>query len=296
MRFAVDVPNFGEYADPQTFMRLAREAEAAGWDALFVWDHILIDPAWSVPIADPWILLAGAAAVTDRIRLGPMVTPLAQRRPRVVARQAVTLDRLSGGRLTLGVGLGAPANAEFVAFGEASDSRIRARSLDEGLAILSGLWSGTPFAHAGERYRLEQMTFQPPPIQRPRSPIWVAGYWPGRAPFLRAARWDGVFPASKVTEESGKPIPLEDLEGVLSVIREERRSDSLDGFDVAITGTTPAEASEARQIVEPYVGAGVTWWCEGLSGWRGSLAEMEERVRAGPPRIDHGSISLAHEP
>jgi alkanesulfonate monooxygenase SsuD/methylene tetrahydromethanopterin reductase-like flavin-dependent oxidoreductase (luciferase family) len=289
MRFAVNVPNFGDYADPRTFMRLAVEAEDAGWDGMFVWDHVLGDPEWGVPMADPWVLLAAAAAVTNRIRLGPMVTPLPRRRPWVVARQAVSLDHLSAGRMTLGVGLGAPPKADFEAFGEVSDPRIRAERLDEGLAILDGLWSDSPFAFAGEHFRLATMRFSPPPIQRPRIPIWVAGYWPHRGPFRRAARWDGVFPASRVTEESGAPMPLDELEAVLAVIRHERGGDGLAGFDVMVAGGTPTDPRKARRMVEPYVTAGATWWAEGLNGWRGSLAEMEKRLRAGPPLVAVGA-------
>jgi alkanesulfonate monooxygenase SsuD/methylene tetrahydromethanopterin reductase-like flavin-dependent oxidoreductase (luciferase family) len=286
MRFALNVPNFGEYADPATFLRLARAAEATGWDGLFVWDHILVDPDWGVPIADPWVLLSAAAAVTDRIRLGTMVTPLARRRPWVVARQAVTLDHLSAGRLTLGVGLGTPIEAEFEAFGEDGDARVRAAKLDEGLAILAGLWSGEPFEHDGAIHRLRRMRFLPTPVQGPRIPIWVAGYWPGRAPFRRAARWDGVVPLSTATAETGAPIPLDELAGVLDVVRDARGAADLAGFDVVVIGSSPSDPEAARMVVEPYLGFGVTWWCEGLNGWRGSLDEMEARLLAGPPRLE----------
>lgn len=283
MRYAINVPNFGEYADPETFVGIARDAEAAGWDALFVWDHILIDPDWNVPIADPWILLAAAATVTERIRLGPMVTPLPRRRPWVVARQTVTLDHLSGGRLTMGVGLGAPPEAEFSAFGEEPDTAVRAAQLDEGLAVLTGLWSGEAFSFRGTHYRLEPMRFAPRPCQAPTIPVWVAGYWPHRAAFRRAARWQGVFPASRVTEETGAPMPLDELAAVLDVIRAARGPAGLDGFDVMVTGGTPSDTSEALEIVAPYRDAGVTWWSEGLNGWRGPLPEMMDRLRAGPP-------------
>lgn len=281
MRYAINVPNFGDYADPHTFVRLAAEAEGAGWDGLFVWDHILVEPDWGVPTADPWILLAAAATVTHRIRLGPMVTPLPRRRPWVVARQAVTLDHLSDGRLIMGVGLGMPAEAEFGAFGEDPSTRVRAQKLDEGLAILEGLSSGELFSHAGTHYRLEPMRFLPPARQRPRIPVWVAGWWPHRRAFRRAALWDGVFPASTVTEETGEPIPLGELEAVLDVVRQARGD--LRGFDVMVAGGTPADPGRAEEIIGPYREAGVTWWSEGLNGWRGPLEEMEERLRAGPP-------------
>jgi alkanesulfonate monooxygenase SsuD/methylene tetrahydromethanopterin reductase-like flavin-dependent oxidoreductase (luciferase family) len=281
MRAGINVPNFGDYADPQVFVRLARATEEAGWDGLFVWDHVLVDPDWGLPIADPWVLLAAAAMVTDRIRIGPMVTPLPRRRPWVVARQATTLDHLSGGRLVLGAGLGAPPDAEFAAFGEDPDAAVRAAKLDESLGILAGLWSGEPFSWTGRHYRLEPMRFAPEPLQRPRIPIWLAGYWPHRTAFERAARWDGVFPASRHTDETGEPIPLDELVRVLEVIRG-ARGGSLDSFDVAVMGESPSDSS-AAQLLRPYADLGTTWWLETLSGRRGDLDEMLARVAVGPP-------------
>lgn len=290
MRHAINVPNFGDYADPATFVALAGTAEEAGWDAVFVWDHILGATDWKVPIADPWVLLAAAAAVTSRIRLGPMVTPLPRRRPWVVARQAATLDHLSEGRLTLGVGLGHPPEAEFTAFGEDPDAVVRARRLDEGLAILEGLWSGEPFAHRGEAFRLEEMTFLPRPVQRPRPPIWVAGYWPHRAPMRRAARWDGVVPLSAALVESdpGAPIPLHELDAVVAVVRAERGQRGLEGFDVVVNGTLPDDPGEAADLHARYSDVGATWWSENVNGWRGSVPEMLDLVRRGPPRTAAG--------
>jgi alkanesulfonate monooxygenase SsuD/methylene tetrahydromethanopterin reductase-like flavin-dependent oxidoreductase (luciferase family) len=285
MRFAINVPNFGDYADPQAFLSLAREAEASGWDGFFVWDHILVEPDWGMPIADPWVLLSAAATVTTRIRLGPMVTPLPRRRPWVVARQSVTLDHLSGGRLTLGVGLGAPAQADFAAFGDETDPRVRAEKLDEGLTILDSLWTGEQVSFVGRQYQLSEMRFLPKPIQRPRIPIWVAGYWPHHAPFRRAAHWDGVCPASTSTEDTGKPMPLAELQAMLDVIRTERGEARLDGFDVALIGGTEPDPVRAGEMLHPYAEAGVTWWCEGLSDWRGPFEAMQERVRAGPPAL-----------
>jgi alkanesulfonate monooxygenase SsuD/methylene tetrahydromethanopterin reductase-like flavin-dependent oxidoreductase (luciferase family) len=283
MRYAINVPNFGDYADPDTFVRLARSAEAADWDGLFVWDHMLIDRGWDAPIADPWTLLAAAAAVTDQFRLGPRVTPLPRRRPWVVARQGATLDALSHGRLTLGVGLGAPADAEFAAFGEDASPAVRAARLDEGLAIIDGLWRGEEVTFNGRHHQLDRVRFTPRPVQAPRIPIWVAGYWPHRSAFRRAAEWDGVFPASRATDETGAPIPIDELEQVLAVVRAARGPRGMVGFDVMVAGGTPADPAAARAIVDPYEHAGATWWSEGLNGWRGSLGEMEAHLAAGPP-------------
>jgi len=285
MRFAINVPNFGDTGDPATFLRLARDAEAAGWDGLFVWDHILVGHEWGLPISDPWALLSAAAAVTERIMLAPMVTPLPRRRPWVVARQAVTLDRLSGGRVLLGVGLGHPPAAEFGAFDDETDARRRAEMLDEGLAILDGLWSGAPFAFAGAHYRLERMVFQPVPVQRPRIPIIVAGYWPNRAPFRRASRWDGVAPLPRDGEE-GMPITPSDLRDALAFVAE-HRADATAPFEVVVAGQSPTDPPEARGFFDAYADAGATWWSEDVNTQRGSLADMFDLVAAGPSGRDH---------
>jgi alkanesulfonate monooxygenase SsuD/methylene tetrahydromethanopterin reductase-like flavin-dependent oxidoreductase (luciferase family) len=185
MRYAVNVPNFEDYSDVRTVAALAADAEAAGWDGFFVWDHLAFVKAWRLRIADPWLLLAGVALATERLRLGPMVTPLARRRPWKVARETVTLDRLSGGRLVLGVGLGEPATDEFGSFGEPTDPKVRAAMLDEGLEVLTRLWSGETVSFSGRHYRVDEVAFQPTPAQRPRIPIWVAGAWPRRGPRRR---------------------------------------------------------------------------------------------------------------
>jgi alkanesulfonate monooxygenase SsuD/methylene tetrahydromethanopterin reductase-like flavin-dependent oxidoreductase (luciferase family) len=168
LSYAVGLPNVREYADPGLLVDLAVEAEAAGWDGVFVWDHVAREEDPSVPATDPWIAVAGMAARTQRVRLGIMVTPLARRRPWKVAREAVALDALCGGRFTLGVGLGGGAQAEFAAFGEDPDPRVRADRLDEGLAILDGLWSGEPFSFEGEHHRVSGAQFLPRAVQEPR--------------------------------------------------------------------------------------------------------------------------------
>lgn len=289
MRFAINVPNFADYADPRNLVALAREAEAAGWDGLFVWDHILGDRHWRMPVADPWILMAAAAAATSRIAIGPMVTPLPRRHPWVVARQLTTLDHLSGGRVIFGAGLGFPPDAEFEAFGLDASLRHRAEQLDEGLAILDGLLRGRPFSHSGRHYRIDDVTFLPEPVQRPRPPIWLAGYWPRRAPFRRAAGWDGVAPLSLALAETApeKPIPLDELRGVLDLVRherDERGERGLAGFDVLVAGTLPQDAAAAQELAATYAEAGATWWSEGINAWRGDVEEMLRVVAAGPPR------------
>jgi alkanesulfonate monooxygenase SsuD/methylene tetrahydromethanopterin reductase-like flavin-dependent oxidoreductase (luciferase family) len=160
---------------------------------------------------------------------------------------------------------------------------VRAARLDEGLAIIDGLWRGEEVTFNGRHHQLDRVRFTPRPVQAPRIPIWVAGYWPHRSAFRRAAEWDGVFPASRATDETGAPIPIDELEQVLTVVRAARGPRGMVGFDVMVAGGTPADPAAARAIVEPYERAGATWWSEGLNGWRGSLGEMEARLAAGPP-------------
>ena len=281
VKFAIDAPNFGEYGNPRTLAQLAREAEDAGWDGFFIWDHIVFDQKDRPPIADPWIALAAIATATERIRLGPMITPLSRRRPWQVARQAVTLDHLSGGRLTLGVGLGHPPDADFEPFGEVWDDRARARRLDEALEVLAGLWTGEPFSQEGEHFRVSDVTFLPKPVQSPRIPVWVAGVWPGKAPFRRAARWDGAFPI-KFGAGGPEPITPDDVREIRAYVAEYRRSDA--PFDIIVVGYTPGD-HPGRDIVARLEEAGATWWLEGLDPWRGPLDEMRARLRAGPPRL-----------
>ena len=224
MKYAIDIPNFGDFADPRLTAEIARDAEAAGWNAVWVWDHVQRDAG--VPYADPWVLLTVIALATERVRLGPMVTPLPRRRPWLVAREAVTLDVLSGGRFTLGLGNGNPIR-EFTAFGEEADLRIRAAKLDEGLAIIEGLFSGKPFSFAGEHFTLGDVEFLPTPLQKPRMPIWLATTWPIRAPIRRAARFDGTWPLRRAPDGTSRPMSPDDVRGVCEMIAEERAAAGL---------------------------------------------------------------------
>src|SRR3954452_1450283 len=183
MQRAINVPNFGAFGDARVLVELAQETEAAGWDGFFLWDLVTGLPPHNYPVADPWTALAAVAMATERIRIGPMVTPLPRRRPWQVARQAVTLDRLSGGRLTLGVGIGVNTADEYSRFGEPADDKTHGAQLDEALDVITGLWSGQPFEYAGMHYTIEARTqFLPTAVQQPRIPIWVAGAWTGTKP------------------------------------------------------------------------------------------------------------------
>lgn len=282
MRYAVNVPNFEDYGDARTVAGLAADAEAAGWDGFFVWDHLAFVKAWRLRIADPWVLLTAVALATERLRLGPMVTPLPRRRPWKLARETVTLDRLSGGRLVLGVGLGEPPEDEYGSFGEPTDPVVRAAMLDEGLEVLTRLWSGETVSFQGHHYRVDQVAFQPTPVQRPRIPIWVAGAWPRPGPLRRAARFDGSCPLK--VDATGELATLEpdELRQLLAVVRR-HRADPAAPFDVLLGGTTPPDSAAARAMLEPLAEAGMTWWQETVDPRQTDLATFRRRVRQGPP-------------
>ncbi len=274
MKFAINIPNFGEYFDARLVARIAREAEEHGWDGLFVWDHVNTSWEPGAPLADPWQLLTAAALATERIKLGTMVTPLARRRPWQVARQTVTLDHLSRGRLILGVGLGFPAEHEFGAFGEDEDARVRADKLDEALEVLTGLWSGEPFSFDGEHYRLTDVLFTPKPVQQPRIPIWVAQVRPARRPLRRAARWDGLFPIS-MDDDFLSTERLREAVTYASAHREDDRP-----LDVLAGRPLPTDPAAAAGQLQELTEAGATWFQ--VIG-RDS-AELRQRIAAGPPR------------
>jgi alkanesulfonate monooxygenase SsuD/methylene tetrahydromethanopterin reductase-like flavin-dependent oxidoreductase (luciferase family) len=289
MRFGIGLPAFADFSDPHKLAELAHEAEVAGWDGFFIWDAIFFDPTFH-PIADPWVSLAAVALRTQQLRIGTMITPIARRRPWKLARETVSIDQLSNGRLILGVGLGDPVQWDFGFFDEVTDSKIRARRLDEGLDILTGLWSGQPFSYQGEQYNVKEVTFRPTPVQSPRIPIWVGGWWPNKPPLRRAARWDGVYPL----KWGGSITPAEWRE-ILDYVQQHRTSTA--PFDAVHSGATPGDKpEEAAAIVEPYAEAGVTWWIEPVDPWRfgwsfevawapEATILMRERVQQGPPRL-----------
>jgi alkanesulfonate monooxygenase SsuD/methylene tetrahydromethanopterin reductase-like flavin-dependent oxidoreductase (luciferase family) len=251
LRQAIDVPPFGELADPKVLAGLAAAAEERGWDGFFIWDHIV----YRAPVravADPWVTLAAVACATSRLRIGPLVTPLSRRRVHKLARETVTLDLLSSGRLTLGVGLGSARNGELEPFGEVTDPRDRALMLDRGLADLSKYWAGG---------------FEPVPVQRPRIPVWVAAEWPHRRPVRRASQWDGLFPTglpdSAALAELTSEIPKARLGG--------------EPFDV-IVGLRPGEDPV------PWARACATWTVTDF-GMQPTQAQVREVIDAGPATV-----------
>jgi alkanesulfonate monooxygenase SsuD/methylene tetrahydromethanopterin reductase-like flavin-dependent oxidoreductase (luciferase family) len=239
---------FDELVEPRLLAELAGRAEDRGWDGIFVWDHVNYRPPVKA-VADPWIALSAIACATSTLRLGPLITPLSRRRVHKLARETVTLDRLSGGRLTLGVGLGSDNNNELEQFGEVVDPRERSQLLDQGLEQLRRFWAGE---------------FLPPPVQQPGIPIWVATRWPHRRPLRRAARWNGLF-----------PIELPGPEQLAELADEVRALRGGDGpFDLVVE--IPAGADPA-----PWEAAGASWV---LTGFGRVPREHEVRgvIDAGP--------------
>lgn len=288
MLYGVNLPNMG--VNVQTLAQLAVEAETAGWDGVFVWDCLYGSPENKPEqreTCDPWIALASIAMATKRIRLGTMVTPLSRRRPWKVARETVSLDHLCQGRLILPVGLGAVTEGGFSKVGEETNRKIRAEMLDEGLAILTGLWSGQPFSYTGQHYQVQEMTFLPPPVQSPRIPIWVIGAWPRMKSMQRALRWDGIIPAKMLENGSFADMAPADIQEMKTFI-EQRRSQTTN-FDIVMEGETPGDdPTAATAMLQPLAQAGMTWWLEAV--WaspeiKGGVAGMVKRIRQGPPHL-----------
>jgi alkanesulfonate monooxygenase SsuD/methylene tetrahydromethanopterin reductase-like flavin-dependent oxidoreductase (luciferase family) len=242
-RRGIFVAPFEELADGRALADLSARAEQAGWDGFFLWDHV----DYRAPVtalADPWVCMAAIACATKRIKIGPLITPPARRRIHKLARETVTLDRLSGGRLIFGAGLGSDNSGEFSKFGEEADAKVRAQLLDDGLEQLVRYWDGE---------------FEPRPVQ-PRIPVWLAARWPNRKPVRRAARWDGLFPI----DLSGPDDLREYLDEVQSV------RGSLDGFEVVIENSPGADEA-------PWIEAGATW-CLTSFGNQPTRREVEEAI------------------
>lgn len=271
-----------EGGDAKSTSELALEAEAAGWDGVFIADAMDIGMPNSPPFPwfDPWIVLAAIAMRTERIRIGTMITPVPRRRPWKLARETVTLDHLSNGRLIFGAGLGAAEHdGGFFKVGEAMDLKVRAQRLDEGLAILAGLWSGKPFSFSGEHYRVAEMTMLPAPAQSPRIPVWVPGVWTKEKSMERALRWDGIIPQKYKSMERMTPAEILKLKQFI----DERRSEPTP-FDIIVGGTTPGNRKRAAATVRPFAEAGATWWLESLM--TSSLDKLRKRIKQGPPSME----------
>lgn len=275
MKFGLDVPTIGVYADVRTLATLAVEAEVAGWDGFFVWD---------VPSGiDPWLALTAIALHTTRIKIGLLALPLPRHRPWLVAKRLADLDQLSYGRVICTVGLG-DQDAVFSAYGEESDPLVRTKKLDEGLAILNGLWTEDIFSFAGDYYQLHEVQLASRPLQKPRIPLWAVGGWPRRAPFRRAAQWDGICFKS-IRHGTYERLTLDEFRAALAYVYRHRTQQT--PFDVIMGGETPLDSQRGSDIVRPFQEAGATWWMEEAYTYLSDSDNeaFRTRIRGGPPRL-----------
>ena len=289
MRFSINVPNFGDFSDAGNVATAAVAAEQAGWDALFVWDHVVHDKQkrQGQPFGDPWMLLTAAALATTRLRVGTLVTPVARRRPEQLARQVATLDSLSRGRVIFGAGLGGPIDDEYGSFGETTDPVALAERLDEGLALLARYWSGEAVNHHGRHYQVDDVTLLPATVQRPRPPVWIGGFWPHRRPMRRAAHWDGAVPLF-TTARHGHIPPVDQVRDLVAYVREQRAERVDEPFEIVLGGATPDDPAEARDVIAPLADAGATWWDERQLQTSDDLHRLSAILR----RIEHGPPAL----
>ena len=271
VKYGLYISNHGISDSPTEYIDMAIEAENHGWDGFFLWDHVYDEPD---VLFDPWILLAGIATWTKKIRIGTTVTPIPRRRPWKLAREVVTIDHLSKGRFVLGVGLG--GGYDYIKFGEKASLRERGEMLDEALEMLTGLWSGSPFSFDGKYYHIDEVEFHPRPFQK-YIPIWVGGTWPKKAPFKRAARFDGVFPLP------GNLYP-KDVLAIVEFIKQIRDPTLTNHFDVVQSIVTSGDPKE-DQWVNDFIAAGVTWLVECFYPGRGIVEEYFNIIRKGPPKF-----------
>ncbi len=256
VKHGIFIAPFGRFADPHKLVDLAATAEESGWDGVFLWDHVLRNE--TNEIIDAWVALGAMAAATTRIRLGPMVTPIPRRRPIKLAREILTVDLMSDGRLTVGVGSGTDSGGELSRFDEIVDARARGARLDEGLDIVAALLEGETLAHVGEHFRVDGVSLEPRPAQQPRPPIWVAARGRATKPVQRAARMEGIFPI-EVDDDSFARM----LDEIVAV-----RGD-LDGFDVCLR-------TEYDGTIPSFADRGATWMLRGF-----------------PPVVEHEKVFAA---
>jgi hypothetical protein len=285
MRYGFVVP----YADSREFADLAALGEQHGWDAVFTWEAL-----YGV---DAWVSLAAAAMVTERIRLGTLLTPVPRVKPWDLATHVGTVDRLSNGRVTLGAGLGA-LHEGWTAYEADEGRKVRVEKLEEGLAVYAGLLAGQPFAFDGKHYQAKPNGFMlpPPPVQRPHPPVWVVGakvVGRQKQPSLaRAARWQGLLsvwvdPDSPNAGSGGVTSPAR-LKSIVDDVRGLREDAGLpwEGYDVVCEADSYGEFVTTEGTPDDWAEVGANWWVEswwGLEGGDAGQAELRRRIEAGPP-------------
>ncbi len=288
MQYGISLPNGGAWADARTLADLARVAEESGWDGVFLEDYIIWQGHRDVPTYDPWVALAAMAMQTKRVRLGTMVTALPRRRPWKLARETVTLDHLSNGRLVLGVGIGDTGvfvdDPSISSFGEVTNARTRARMLDEALDVLVGLWSGEPFSFDGEYYHVKNVQLLPRPVQQPRIPIWIGGGFPLKGPTQRALRWDGSCMYRQPGGGTGEAWTPETVRALKEMALQARGPST--PFDIAIGGSArDADEEKERALIRSLAAAGATWWMEYVPPETGDLDAARAAIARGPLTI-----------
>jgi alkanesulfonate monooxygenase SsuD/methylene tetrahydromethanopterin reductase-like flavin-dependent oxidoreductase (luciferase family) len=278
VKFGV-ITSFGSATE---YVAMAREAEECGWDGVFVWDDISVERG---DVFDPWVVLGAMATATKRVTLGAMVFSLARRRPWKVARETITIDHLSGGRLVLPVGLGGTWDGGYSRVNTEDPAlRVRAEKLDECLDILELAWSGEDVTYHGTHYEADELHFDPRPIQQPRIPVWAVGAWPYPKSLRRAARWDGVIVCDKSVDANEDELSAEVVADVAAWMADNREASG--SFDIVTEGITSGSDDPAdRGRLELLQQAGATWFIE--SRWEAdqSVDTLRQRIRQGPPRV-----------
>jgi alkanesulfonate monooxygenase SsuD/methylene tetrahydromethanopterin reductase-like flavin-dependent oxidoreductase (luciferase family) len=277
MKFGIYAPNFGNtFGNPKLITKLAIEAEKSGWDGFFLWDHIINTEGFPNTV-DPFIALTSVAENTEKIHIGTTVTPITRRRPWKLARETVTLDILSEGRLIFGIGLGGPS--EFSLMNEETNLRILAKMADEQLEILNGLWSGEDFSYTGKYYKIDKVKFRPRPVQKPSIKIWGAGTWPKKGPFKRAAKLDGVVPLS---EDYRNPLTPDNYRNMIEYMKKHGLHYPYDIVEISFDAT---KSNDKKRAILDFQDVGVNWWLELVSDWTGSYDKIKDIIMQGPSQI-----------
>ena len=273
MRYGLSLPTGGACGDPRFLVELSTLAERSGWEGVFLEDYLWYQGDPAIPTCDSWVALTAIAMRTTELVLGIEVVALPRRRPWKVAREATGIDQLSGGRLILGFGSGDRRDPGFSHVGEEVDPRIRGERLDEGLQIVAGLWTGEPFSHRGRHYAVDEVTFRPTPLQRPRIPIWVGGGYPNERAIERSLRWDG----SCFYRREGGHLTADD-------VRELRGRAGDRPWTISVGGQPRRDDwDEEREQIGAIAAAGADWWLEWIEP--ADRQAMTAAVERGPLRV-----------